>query len=334
MNTTIQMLRRRQRLKTKLSVIIPNYNGLAYIEACMDSLFKQQVSSFEIIVVDDASTDGSLAFIKDKYPQNDTYPRVRYIVHRDNLGFARSVNDGIWASQSDYVLLLNNDTVVEADFVYRMYKAIRRSDSIFSVSARMVNLYDRNRMDNAGDFYNILGWARTPAKDKPLSDFDKKKKIFSSCGGAAIYRKSILKKIGTFDDAHFAYLEDVDLGYRSQLYGYTNIYEPKAIVYHAGSATSGSRYNDFKARLTARNNVYVIYKNMPNWQIALNCPFIVAGFAIKTLFYFKKGFGNSYLKGLLEGLRTAKGLKRVDFKAVGLRRLAHIEAQLLAATRY
>lgn len=321
-------------MKAKLSVIIPNYNGLKYIVDCLDSLFRQSTKEFEIIIVDDCSTDGSYELMKSKYSAMDGFPQIKYLLHSNNLGFATSVNDGIAAATTDYVLLLNNDTVCDEQFVINMYRAIRRSKRLFSVSARMINLHDKNLMDNAGDFYNILGWARTPAKDKPLDQFDKRRKVFSACAGAAIYNRKYLIDMGGFDDHHFAYLEDVDLGYRALLYGYVNIYEPKAIVYHAGSATSGSRYNDFKARLTARNNVYLLYKNMPNWQLIVNMPFIIGGFIIKTLFYFKKGFGKSYFGGIVEGIKGIKELKRVDFKKAGLGRIARIEFSLLANTRY
>ena len=110
-----------------------------------------------------------------------------------------------------------------------------------------------------------------------------------TCGGAAIYRKKIMEKIGYFDEEHFAYLEDTDIGYRARIYGYENWYAPDAVVYHVGSGTSGSRYNHFKTRYSSRNNIYLIYKNMPLLQIILNLPFLVAGFLIKFLFTKRNG---------------------------------------------
>ena len=197
----------------------------------------------------------------------------------------------------------------------------------------MVSLQNPNVMDNAGDFYCSLGWAYTPAKDKQAKRFRKKKKIFSACGGAAMIRKSVLEKIGYFDEKHFAYLEDVDLGYRANLYGYVNLFEPQAIVRHAGSASSGSRYNAFKARLTARNNVYLIYKNMPNWQILWNLPFLNAGMILKILFYFQKGLGKTYLSGIWEGVKLCRSIRgqqrRLDFKKLGLRPLFKMQFVLM-----
>lgn len=126
-------------------------------------------------------------------------------------------------------------------------------------------------------------------------------RIFSACAGAAIYRKELLEKIGLFDEAHFAYLEDVDVGYRANLYGYRNLFAPDAVVYHAGSAVSGSRHNPFKVELTARNNLYLIYKNMPPLQLLINLPFLLLGILIKGVYFGRKGMGKSYLSGLKKG---------------------------------
>lgn len=323
-------------LKAKVSVVIPNYNGKKYLEDCIESLLNQSVKQFEIIIVDDASSDSSLEDIKNKCADKAEFPLIRYISHENNLGFCASVNDGIKASSCEYVILLNNDTVAEPEFVLNMCKAIKRSHKIFSVSARMVNLYEPDKMDDSGDFYCLLGWAFTTSKDKPVNDFNRRMKVLSACGGAAIYRKSIFDKIGLFDENHFAYLEDVDIGYRAGLYGYINTYEPAAVVKHAGSGTSGSRYNEFKAKLTARNNLYLIYKNMPVYQLIINMPFLVAGTAVKLAFYISKGLGKAYFDGILEGFKlinSSEGkMRKVDFKKAGFINTLKMEIFLIKNT--
>ena len=130
--------------------------------------------------------------------------------------------------------------------------------------------------------------------------------MFAACAGAAIYRKSVFEEIGYFDEEHFAYLEDIDIGYRARIHGYYNVYEPSAVVYHVGSGTSGSRHNEFKVKYSSRNNVYLIYKNMPLLQILLNSPFLLIGFLAKTIFFTVKGFGKTYVKGLAEGVRLSR----------------------------
>lgn len=288
----------------EVSVIIPNFNGLAYLEGVLSSLERQSMKNFEVILVDNGSTDGSCAFVASQYSW------VHIIELSENFGFSRAVNEGIRAARAPYVLLLNNDTEVEPDFLKEMVEGIQRHKKAFSCQAKMIQFHDRDKMDDGGNYYCALGWAFAEGKGKAAEHYDKEKKIFSSCAGAAIYRKKIFEKIGYFDDEHFAYLEDLDVGYRARIYGYENWYIPGAVVYHVGSGTSGSRYNQFKIRYSSRNNIYMIYKNMPLLQIILNLPFLLVGFGMKILFFCLKGYGREYLAGIKNGFQlSAKGRK-------------------------
>lgn len=288
----------------EVSVIIPNFNGLAYLEGVLSSLERQSMKNFEVILVDNGSTDGSCAFVASQYSW------VHIIELSENFGFSRAVNEGIRAARAPYVLLLNNDTEVEPDFLKEMVEGIQRHKKAFSCQAKMIQFHDRDKMDDGGNYYCALGWAFAEGKGKAAEHYDKEKKIFSSCAGAAIYRKKIFEKIGYFDDEHFAYLEDLDVGYRARIYGYENWYIPGAVVYHVGSGTSGSRYNQFKIRYSSRNNIYMIYKNMPLLQIILNLPLLLVGFGMKILFFCLKGYGREYLAGIKNGFQlSAKGRK-------------------------
>ncbi len=287
----------------KSTIVIPNYNGIKYIETCLDSIFAGTTTDVEIIVVDNASTDGSLAIVEEKFPQ------VRVIKNKENTGFSVAVNQGIAASTTPYVILLNNDTRADKLFVRELERVLDadKDNKVFSASARLISLYDKEKTDDAGDFYCALGWAFARGKGKCPALYNKNCEIFASCAGAAIYRRALLsdEKVGLFDKEHFAYFEDIDLGYRAKILGYENWFAANAVVYHAGSATSGSRYNAFKTKLAARNSVYLIYKNMPFLQILINFPFLAAGFLVKTLFFVKKGFGKEYLTGLVNGVRLS-----------------------------
>jgi len=280
----------------KTTVVIPNYNGIKYLADCLDSLKNQTDKDFEILVVDNGSTDGSFELLAD-------YPEVQSIRFKENTGFCGAVNAGIKASDTEYVILLNNDTKVKETFVEKLTKAIEKDSKIFSVSAKMLNMHEPELIDDAGDLYCALGWAFARGKGKKVSDYNVPCKIFSSCGGAVIYRKEIFEQIGYFDERHFAYLEDLDIGYRAKIHGYINCYEPQAEVLHAGSGFSGSRYNEFKVRLSSANSVYVIGKNMPLLQILINLPFLLVGFAIKIFFFILKGLGITYIKGLGRGIK-------------------------------
>lgn len=275
------------------TIIIPNYNGMKYIEKCLAGLEGEPA---HILVVDNGSTDGSAELVAEKFP------RIELMRLDHNYGFCGAVNRGIEQCKTTYVILLNNDTETETGFVRALEKPLQRESRIFSGSAQMLNLRRPELVDDAGDYYCALGWAFALGKDRPKQGYQKQRKIFAACGGACIFRREITDSIGLLDENHFAYLEDIDLGYRARIHGYYNVYIPEAVVYHAGSGSSGSRYNEFKVDLTSRNSVYLVYKNMPLLQILLNLPLLIAGFGIKALFFTGKGYGKTYLRGLLKGV--------------------------------
>ncbi len=282
----------------KTTVVIPNYKGINYIEGCLNSVYKSSIP-LEVIVVDNASADGSLELVRERFPQ------TQIISFEENKGFSAAVNAGIRAAETEYVLLLNNDTVVDVKAVEYLEKEMDRYPKAFSVSAKLISLKEPEKLDGAGDFYCALGWAFARGRGKSSDLWTKSDRVFSSCAACALYRKSIFSEIGYFDVNHFAYLEDVDIGYRANICGYPNRYVPEAIVYHAGSAVSGSRHNEFKVKLSAANSIYLVYKNMPLLQVIINLPFLLVGFLCKFAFFSKKGLGGAYKEGLSGGMRLS-----------------------------
>ena len=306
----------------QVSVIIPNFNGMAYLDGVLQSLEKQTFTDFDIILVDNGSQDASRVYVKDHYP------RVHILPLPDNYGFSRAVNEGIRASEAPYVILLNNDTEVKEDFVEILLNSIRRHPEAFACQAKMLQYSQREILDGAGDSYCALGWAFARGKGKSHTAYNKEEKIFSCCAGAAIYRKSLFETIGYFDDEHFAYLEDLDIGYRARIFGYENWYIPEAEVYHVGSGTTGSRYNQFKIRYSSRNNIYMISKNMPFLQLIINLPFLAAGFAVKFIYFAAKGFGREYLAGIKNGFQLIRHGRHIDFEFKNLKNYIGIQADL------
>ncbi|MBE5991521.1 MAG: glycosyltransferase family 2 protein [Paenibacillaceae bacterium] len=311
-------------MQKKVTIIIPNYNGLKFMEPCFKALRAQSDQNFELLVVDNGSTDGSVKWLEDH--------QIPSIFLEENTGFSGAVNIGIRESVTPYVILLNNDTEPQPDYVKEMVKAIERSPKIFSVSSKMIQLYHKDLMDDAGDMYSVLGWAYQRGVGQKSSGYNKACRVFSACAGAAIYRREVFDKIGGFDEDHFAYLEDIDVGYRAKICGYENWYCPKAVVYHVGSGTSGSKYNSFKVKLAARNNLYLNYKNMPLLQLILNFLPILAGMAVKYMFFRKIGFASDYREGVKEGLKTLKKTKKVRFQMSRLGNYIRIEGELILGT--
>lgn len=308
-----------------VSIVIPNYNGERYLKDCIEALREQSYLDFETILIDNASTDSSYEWLSD-------YENIIFKRLDKNYGFSRAVNEGIQMARGKYVLLLNNDTIVERDFVKALVEAIEEDERIFGVSSKMIAYQDHSIMDDAGDEYSILGWAYKLGDGKSVELFDKAGKVFSACAGAALYRKAVFDEIGLFDESFFAYMEDVDISYRARIYGYYNIYCPEAKVYHIGSATSGSKYNDFKVKLSARNNIYVPYKNMPFLQLLVNLPALFIGGMIKYIWFQRKGFGKAYKQGLVEGFKTLKQVKKVPFRERRIVNYLHIEYLLIKNT--
>lgn len=306
------------------TIIIPNYNGMKFLETCVDSLRRQTCQSFRLLVVDNGSEDGSVQWLKEQ--------GIESIFLNENTGFSGAVNRGIKAAATPYVLLLNNDVRVDKHFVAEMVQAIERSERIFSVSSRMIQMFKPGRMDDAGDMYTVLGWAFQRGVGQETGRFNRSCRVFSACAGAAIYRRELFERIGLFDEKHFAYLEDIDVGYRARIEGYDNVYCPAAKVWHVGSGTSGSKYNAFKVRLAARNNVYLNYKNMPFLQLLANAAPIALGMVIKYFFFKKIGFATEYVEGLKEGFKTARSCKRVAYRPEHLKNYLLIELELIAGT--
>ena len=306
-----------------VSIVIPNYNGKHFLKKCLDSISKQTYKNIETIVVDNASSDNSIEFLKDEYPN------VITISMTTNTGFSGAVNKGIIESKGDYVFLLNNDTEIDEKCVEYLVNTIKQNQNIFSVNSKMIQYNKRALLDDAGDEYNIFGWAFKRGFNQRVQTNIKPRRVFTCCAGAAIYNKKILNKIGYFDEAFFAYLEDVDIGFRANCFGYKNIFCPDAIVYHIISGTTGNKKTEFKTKLSARNNVYLIYKNLPLLLIILNLPFLIMGALIKALFFSKHRLGNIYIRETINALTDLRKLKKVKFRFSNYKNYLWIQYKLI-----
>lgn len=302
----------------KTAVIIPNYNGLRFMDSCMSALEKQTYRDFCVLIVDNGSTDGSAELLKRYESEN----RAEILLLSENTGFSGAVNAGIrYCCRKDekpeYIVLLNNDTEAEPEYLAAMVRALEedKAGRIAAVSPLMISLHDRTKIDSAGDGYSLVGWAfqRGTGRNVGSRKFAGRTEVFSACAGAAMYRRKALEEIRRedwiFDPAHFAYLEDVDVSMRLRIFGYSIVYEPASRVFHFGSGTSGSKYNSFKVRLAARNNVWLNVKNLPFLLLLADLPFLLAGVLVKQLFFTVRGFGKDYWNGFREGVAGIPGIR-------------------------
>ncbi len=242
----------------KVSVVIPNWNGASWLPLCLDSLQRQTFRDFKVYIVDNGSTDGSVELIKTGYPD------VAIIKNEKNLGFAGGINCGFRVATGDLIVALNNDVETDPDWLTVMVRTMDTYPHAGSGASQLMDFRDRDIVDSLGDGFlpigiSIKAWsgANYPPQGLQVQE------IQSPCAAASVYRKSMLDRIGLFDEDFFAYMEDIDLGLRAQRAGYRSIFIPGAIVYHIGSATSGGTASAFSIRQTVTNTYQVILKNVP-----------------------------------------------------------------------
>ena len=288
-----------------IDIIIPNWNGRILLKTCLDSLHNQSSRAFRTIVVDNGSTDGSVSFIQ------ENYPRVKIIELDENKGFSAAVNRGILASDSQWLLLLNNDVEVASDCMEFLDTVCRRHQEYDFFALKMIDFHKRTHIDGAGDSVMRGGVGyRLGTMENDSEIYSIKRDVFGACAGAALYNRSIFDSVGLFDEDFFAYLEDVDFNLRAVRAGKRCCYLPDARIYHIGSASTGSKINSFTVRLTTRNNVYVVLKNFGPLLFLRFLPAFFIYQLFWLLFVLKKRQFIAYLSGLLESSKHARVMVR------------------------
>jgi GT2 family glycosyltransferase len=249
----------------KVSVVVPNWNGIGSLGVCLDSLLAQTLHA-RIIVVENGSRDGSLEFLQKNYPQ------VELIIHQKNKGFAGGVNAGIRKAIDDgaeYVALFNNDAVADKDWLKNLADDLEINTDAGIATCKFMSI-DKRHLDSTGDLYTTWGLPYPRGRDEPVSDvYDDRVQVFAASGGASLYRVSMLGEIGLFDEDFFAYYEDVDISFRAQLAGWKVRYVPEAIAYHQIGATSG-KIPGFTTYQTIKNLPWLLWKNVPGGKIFLH----------------------------------------------------------------
>ena len=303
----------------KIAIIIPNWDGVTDLPACLDSL-KHQTLKAEIVVVENGSTDGSRELLAEKYPKVTVLPQPK------NLGFAGGVNVGIQyaiGKHYDFVALFNNDAVAEKDWLEKLVGGMQLPET--GITTCTFATIDKQHIDSTGDMYTAWGLPYPRGRGEPLgAQYDRVTEIFGASGGASLYRISMLKEIGLFDEDFFCYYEDVDLSFRAQLAGWKVRFVPASVAYHQIGATS-SRLKGFTTYQTMKNQPLVVFKNVPRkylWRVTWR--FVIA----HTLFFLRactRGQGMIAFKGDADGTRLL-------FKNFGTRR--HIQKNRKVSDEY
>lgn len=281
-----------------VSVVVVNWNGRKYLEACYNALRHQTypLSQIEHIFVDNGSTDGSVEYMRANFPD------ARIIANQTNTGFAHPNNQGIRIARGTYIATLNNDTAVSPGWLAALVSELE-SHPEAGMAASLMRFYDRPEMVNsAGIDMNTVGIAWDRLGGKPVTTAQMPCEVIGACGGAALYRKSMLDEVGLFDEDFFAYLEDVDLAWRAQLMGWRCRYTPQADVLHIHSATSGEG-SPLKNFLLGRNKLWTVAKCYPAPEVWRWLPLIAFYDLASVQYRLLRSGDTSPLRGRLAGLR-------------------------------
>jgi GT2 family glycosyltransferase len=239
-----------------VSIVIVTWNGRQYLDACLNAVAAQNGVPAETILVDNASTDGTIGYVRERFPS------VRLVALPENRGFAGGNNAGVREARGRYVALLNNDAVPEQGWLQALLAGVDEDAGFALVTSRIVYMHDPGVIDSAGD--GLLAWGGAFKRHHGASVDAARESIevFGVCGAACLMPRRVFEELGGFDEDFFASHEDVDLSYRARLLGYRCRYVADAVVRHHGSATIG-RVSGFAVFHGQRNLEWLYLKNTP-----------------------------------------------------------------------
>jgi GT2 family glycosyltransferase len=310
----------RQNTWPKVTVVIVNWNGELFLERCLAALMAQTAKPHEIILLDNASSDGSVEIAQ-------RFPSMRLMAQDQNTGFARGNNLAIEvaAAESEWIALLNPDAFAEPRWLETLLVAAESNPEFDVFGSKLVNAADPMTLDGAGDAYHISGlvWRMQHGTPVPISDEDECE-IFSPCAAAALYRRSALRVVGGFDEDYFCYVEDVDLGFRLRLVGYRCLYVPQSVAHHVGSGTTGGQHSDFAMYYGHRNLVWTFVKDMPGILFWLLLPLHVLLNLVSIIWFALQGRGDviwrakrDAMLGLPKMWRKRQLIQKTRFASIG-----------------
>lgn len=280
-----------------ISVIIVNYNGKKWLKNCLNSLYSQTYKDFEIIFVDNASTDNSVAFVKKNYPE------VKVVVNKKNYGFAKGNNIGYKHSKGDYIVLLNNDTYVNKNYLADFIKVFNKYHKCGIAQSKIVLMDNPKKLDSAGSFWTntTFLYHQGYAQDASLPKYNKPYKVFSVKGASMIIKREVIEKVGLFDEDFWCYYEETDFCHRAWLAGFESWYYPKPICYHKMGSTSSKFKSEIIQYHNIKNKMASFYKNF-GFLSFLKYFFLINFYSLLISFYFLLKLNKAYLVANLKAM--------------------------------
>jgi GT2 family glycosyltransferase len=307
-----------------LTAAVLTYNGRELLEVVLPSLAAQRYGAFETIVVDNGSTDDTVRWL------NDSWHEVGVVSLPQNIGVTAALNVCLDAGTGKLVALLNNDVELDPDCLAELVGALDAHPEAAVATAKLIDFYDRQVIDGAGDVYAWTGEAnRRGHNERDVGQYERAQSIFGACGGVAVYRRAALETVGLFDEDFFAFQEDVDWSFRAQLRGHSCRYVPTAIAYHMGSATLGREPSEFMLYQNRRNALFVVLKNYPLMALLRHGHRVVHSQAHDLVWAIQTGRVRIFLRvwrdalrGLPAVLRKRREVQRS--RTVGLKELERV----------
>jgi hypothetical protein len=286
-----------------VSIIVVNYNGIEFIDQCLSTIFNTNYPNFEVILIDNASRDGSLECIKKGFANED---RLRLIENAKNVGPAVAENQGSVLAKGKYIAFLDNDTEVDPFWLIELVKVLESDYTIGAAQSKLLNIEDRKKYDCAGDYLGPLGFLIERARyAQDEGQFDFIIDILSAKSAASIIRKDIIDRIGGFDEGYYMFLEETDLSWRVWLAGFRVVFIPNSIVYHA-FGTSRKKFKRYYSKYLVRyygcrNYISTLIKNLQLLNLIKILPIHIGCWSLLAIFFALKGnFEDTFyiLKGI------------------------------------
>jgi len=286
-----------------VSIVLASWNSGAYLPRCLDSLLAQTFQDFEVVIVDNGSTDGSLDNLE------DGWPALKFHIQRmgKNTGYAVANNSGARLAQGRWLALLNTDAFPDPKWLENLLLGAQQNPQYSFFASRQYQDHAPQRLDGCGDALHFSGFAWRRGYNYPADEFGLEPvEVFSACGAAALYDRAAFQSVGGFDEDFFAYHEDVDLGFRLRLRGYRCLYNSQACVNHMGSASQGER-SDFVFYYGHRNVIWSFVQNMPMGLFWKYLPAHLMANLYYLAYFTLRGRGKALWRAKFDALR---GLKR------------------------
>ena len=308
---------------SRVSVIIVNYNGNGLIQGCLKTLGDQSFKDFDVIIVDNDSSDNSLCEIQKFLKQNPIAASVKLIPLDENFGFAGGNIEGLkQTNNSEYIALLNNDAEPDKDWLGTLVNAMKNEPRVGICASKLI-VYGTNIIDSAGVEFSAFLKAFNRGEGKKTSSLDTKEYVFGACGGAALYRRKMIDEIGFLDEDFFLIHEDIDLNFRAQLYGWKVLYVPTASCYHKVRSSIG-KMSDMAVYYTLRNCEFVRIKNIPfSFFMKHSLGFILGGISEFLFFAVKHGYLILFFKAKIDAVKMLPVMLRARKTILKAKRISN-----------